>query len=248
MKIILLHDLSTWPLDVLEYLETHHDLFLNWELRNGKTRASDSDQAIYNLRRILRGDYTIHGYHCTRLADAEIQIIINGGMSLPNLDTLIERIRTVQSIGLLNADMADYLIGNNQADESNRAGMIWFCFFPPHYARQSGIERFFRSWGGEALYNSHERNPLLGAVLHGIGTPCIVEANVPVASLAYHGGLDFKMIRRFLVNRGFKTVEDLDHEDSARSAIPAANIIRVIRYPDPEFIALTKCNQWRPPL
>jgi hypothetical protein len=46
----------------------------------------------------------------------------------------------------------------NQSDEKYRKNMIWFCFFLPKIAGEHGIMRFFRSWGGEALYNSHEKD------------------------------------------------------------------------------------------
>ena len=249
---IILDDETTWPTDVLAYLEHKHDLFLAWEHRGTDRESyvvgpSDYDNAIYGLRAVLNG-YLLRGYHCTRLTESEMQNIMLNGMQLPNDVILRDRIRSVQNAGLIDPRIAERLIIENQAGESNRAKIIWFCFFPPHIAGQEGIERFFRSWGGEALYNSHERDPITGPILRSIGTPCIIEADLPIANLKAHSFLDEKVIRRFLTRRGYETTECVDLEDSATSAILSQNIRRIICHSDPDFITLTGCNNWSPPL
>lgn len=138
-------------------------------------------------------------------------------------------------------------MSENQADEDNRIGMLWFCFFPPHLAGQSGIERFFRSWGGEALYNSHEDDPDTGSALKAIGTPCIIEADVPVEEESI-GFLEIKVARIFLKNRGLNTRECVDHEGYTTNPIPAEDIKRVVRFPETDFYKLTGAESWDPPL
>lgn len=101
------------------------------------------------------------------------------------------------------------------------AGMVWLCFFHPRLAGESGIERFFRHWGGEVLYNSHERDSITLPAIRIIGTPCVVEANIPIASLGKHAGLSFKIVRRFLKSRGFRTRELV--------------IRRIVCFPEPDF-------------
>lgn len=251
LNIMQLHDEQTWPIEVIDYLDHHHDLFLGWELgRPGRASGTEYDKAIYGLRAVLRvyTDCALHGYHCTRLTRDEIQYILSNGMQMPNPAMLNTRIDAIERAGMINTKAALYLRSKNQGHASYRVGMLWFCFFQPYIVGQSGIERFFRSWGGEALYNGHERDPLSGPILKRIGVPCIVEAYVPIASLAEHGGLDFKMIRRYLVNRGLDTCEPLDHEDRAKQAIPPENVARIIEFPDSEFIQLTRCDLWEPKL
>jgi len=51
--------------------------------------------------------------------------------------------------------------------------------FPPE-EQSYGVQRFFRSWGGESLYADHERDPKIGPVLKQIGIPCVVELMVPI--------------------------------------------------------------------
>jgi len=41
----------------------------------------------------------------------------------------------LREAGLITAQIADLLECENQAHETNRAGMIWFCFYPPLVSR-----------------------------------------------------------------------------------------------------------------
>jgi hypothetical protein len=43
-------------------------------------------------------------------------------------------------------------------------------------------------------------------------------------------------------------VEPLDHEDRATRPLPPDSIRRIIRFPEPDFIRLTKCDEWDVPL
>lgn len=242
MNILVLEDEKTWPEDAVFFLESNIDLFHRWYKE--PAHAKNYDDAVIQFRNIIRTDYVLRGYHCTRLTDDEVEIIINNGMALPDIDMLHVRITAIEQKRLIDANLANYLRDKNQGNDENRKGRIWFCFFKPYLAGQLGIGRFFQSWGGEALYNSHEDDPLSGEILTKIGTPCIIEAFVPIGSLSYHGGLDFKLIDFFLFNRGLKKTYDLNHEDRSLIPIPANNISRIIKYPQEDFINLTKCNKW----
>jgi hypothetical protein len=255
---MILSDEGTWPAEVVRYLDAHRELFWTWEaqrrsdaepLGNEQARrlAHEYDVAVDGLRSMLL-PFTLHGYHCTRLTEAEIAHILACGMRPPDRAFLCERIDQLRVTGMIDEDIANRLKEQNQAHESSRAGMIWFCFFPPRIAGQDGIERFFRSWGGEALYNSHERDPLTGRILTVIGVPCLVEVDVPIASFPRYTFLDERFYRQFLINRGFETSEPCEHEDRGTWSIPPVNVRRIIRFSDPEFAALTDCNGWIPPL
>jgi hypothetical protein len=251
--IINLEDPRSWPADLLAYLEEHLELFIAWESpRQGGDDESFAlakrfDRAGYGLSDVLR-PYALVGWHCTKLTEAEIAAITTHGMTPPSAQILDTRIADLERAGILPADIAARLRAKNQASECTRAGRIWFCFFEPHIAGQSGIERFFRSWGGEALYNSHEDDPLTGPVLAGIGTPCLIEAEVPIASLPTPDGLSLKVYRLFLASRGHRLRNTApEHEDRAIVPLPATTIRRIIRHPELDFVRLTKCNEWRPP-
>ena len=236
-----------WPSDLRDYLDKYHDLFLDWEIGPSKFTAAEYDPAAYGLEAILC-QYALVGWHCTRLTEAEITAIRSDGMQMPDVAMLHRRVDAVVDAGLLPRNLADRLKTEHQADESWRAGRVWFCFFPPRLAGESGIERFFRHWGGEALYNSHEDDPESGVAISTIGVPCIVEVVVPIAILGAHGGLYAKIARRYLVSCGHRIVEPVDHVDRIVHPLPAINIRKVILFPSLEFIALTGCAEWQQPI
>ncbi len=238
---------DVWPATLRDYLDTHHDLFLNWETASATVGARAYDDAIAGLRRVLDG-YAITGWHCTRLTDVEMDQIVRMGMQLPDGTMLRRRIEALVAAGVMTSDVALRLVERNQANDANRVGMLWFCFFAPRLAGESGVARFFRHWGGEALYNSHERDPGTSSVLHRIGTPCLVEVDVPIAALARHGAIAFNIVRRFLMSRGHCTDERVHHEDRIVRPLGTEYIRRVIRFPEQEFVAMTDCSSWRIPL
>jgi hypothetical protein len=236
-----------WPSDLRECLDRYHDLFLDWEFGPSKFTAVEYDLAVYGLEAVLR-QYALVGWHCTRLTEAEIATIRSNGMQMPDVAMLHRRVDAVVEAGLLPRDLAERLKTKHQADDPWRAGRVWFCFFPPRLAGESGIGRFFRCWGGEALYNSHEDDPRSGAAISTIGVPCIVEAVVPITSLGPHGGLYAKVVRRYLLSHGHRIVEPIDHEDRIIHPLAPTNIRKVICFPSPQFIALTGCAGWERPI
>jgi hypothetical protein len=239
---------EAWPAPLTSLLGGLRELFLNWEVARWKVSPQDYDRAILVVGDALR-QYSITGWHCTRITDVEIAQIVRSGMQLPDGAMLRRRIDALVASGQLPVDIGDRLAAANQADESNRSGRLWFCFFPPHRAGEHGIGRFFRHWGGEALYNSHEDDPATSPILCAIGTPCVIEADVPVASLASGAGLAMKLIRIYLISCGYETDEPVEHEDRSVRPIAVDCIRRVIRHPDGDFMELTGCATWRrPPL
>lgn len=259
-----LDDESTWPAEIVQFLDQTSELFDDWEGPTSEARvrmrrpgshsdgprfpAKSYDQAIYGLERLLRKHTLESGYHCTRLTDAEIEVIRRNGMQLQNASSLRARIQACADGGLIDRCVAADFSTTNGANDSNRIGMIWFCFFAPHLAGEAGVEGFFRYWGGEALYRWHYGDVLKGAVLQQIGTPCLVVADVPIASLNKHSGLCTKLIRRYFQNRGGDIREDVEHVDYSVCPIPAQSIRQIVQFPGPEFAKLTRCDTWRQPL
>ena len=262
----------SWPAELLAYLDEHHDLFLEWETRRqdqvyaqlqrppprqrygepataaqvpdrAKILGQVFDKAIYGLRDILPA-YEILGWHCTRLTDAETDEILRDGMGLPNVEMLARRIDALEKANVIEPDIARRLKSENQAGAENRAVMVWFCFSPPGNVDEYGIGLFFRHWGGEALYGCHEDDPVTSPVLRCIGTPRLVEADVPISLLDKARGPDFTTYRRFLISRGYCIQEPTDYEDYIVYPLPAQHVRRVISFPDPEFCSLTNCDEW----
>lgn len=261
---------TTWPSDLKKCLKRHAPLLLSKELRDQRHvketldsyRKTTEEQWACRIRQSaetfnyaayedalaeivgIMGRHTILGYHSTRLTEAEIQKILSEGMRLSSWELLAERIRFIESRGLIGADIADKLIGKNYAKDGNRKGMIWFCFHPPHLAGETGIELFLRRWGGESLYFPWMENPSMGPLLQKIGSPCLVEAEVPAAGLNPHSYLGARVARQFLLHEGHEIHEPALHEDYSVRPIAGSNIRRVIRHSDPDFIPLTRCDTW----
>jgi hypothetical protein len=162
------------------------------------------------------------------------------------LDTLSlhDALPILEEISLIDSDVSQALASENQADDSNRVNMLWFCFYEPFLAGQHGIERFFRSWGGEALYNYHESNPLTGKVISSVGTACVIKSKVPIESLDDSFYPDRSMIRVFLANRGHKLDNCIEHDAFSTKKIEPQNILDIFEHPSEGFIALTKCDEW----
>ena len=72
--------------------------------------GAEYDDAIRGLRVVL-SNHTLHGYHCARLTDAEMNQITSNGMGLPNGAMLHQRIQTILNSGLIEPDIADLLFG-----------------------------------------------------------------------------------------------------------------------------------------
>lgn len=244
---------ETWPDDLLKALERDRPIFEGWELQRIRARGApsvsgrDYDRALHRLTSVLI-NYRLHGYHCTRLTVAEIAHIRSTGMQLPDETVLRQRIDTLRDAGLIDGGTAADLVAENQAAETYRAGRIWFCFFPPRLAGEGGISALLRFWGGEALYNSHDEHPVRGPLLAGLGTPCLVEADIPIADLRGPASLAMKVGRQFVIWNGLQTREPVEHEDCVVRPLPTANILRIIAFPEREFVELTGCDIWRKPL
>ena len=264
-----------WPAVLRAYLDEHHDLFLAWDTKrqaqvSAQRRREAPERRLYNwpplsaeafgketaLALAFDGalsslwdalqTYEILGWHCTRLTKTEAVEILRSGMQLPDAEMLARRIDAVVKDNLIAPDVALRLKSENEAHDKYRAGNVWFCFSPPGNVDEHGIGRFFRHWGGEALYVCHEDDPLTSPVLGRIGTPCLIEVEVPIASLEKSGeGLSWNIALRFLISCGYCSKESTDYEASIVHPLPARNVKRVIPFPDPDFYSLTSCSEWQ---
>ena len=241
---IILSDQSTWPSDVIEFLEVNFESFLGWECNCCEnTPVCLYEKAICEMQSILKR-HSLIGYHCTRLTESEIKHIRANGLLLQNAASLGKRIACLEESGLLGSDVARCLKNTNQADCPSRANKLWFCFYEPYLAGCGGIRRFFCHWGGEALYNSHEGDRATGKALRNVGVPCIVKAKVPIASLGRNCYPDSTMIKVFLSQREHQIENEKGHEGYSTEEIGSQNIIKIIEHPGDQFITLTKCDEW----
>jgi hypothetical protein len=88
--------------------------------------------------------------------DHEVEEITRCGLELLSVELLQRRLVTAQSVWALTAKQAARLLTRHQAADDNRSGRTAFVFTREQLKCQLDFKQLFRSWGGEALYNSHE--------------------------------------------------------------------------------------------
>ena len=121
---MILHDESTWPPEVIACLEKHKDIFLAWEQRHIDqtphiaVSAAAYDAAMEDLWTVL-SNFSLRGYHCTRLTEAEIAHIISHGMTPQNGAVLNRRIDALVSADHVTNEIAARLKTENQADRKS---------------------------------------------------------------------------------------------------------------------------------
>lgn len=238
---------ADWPDALKATLDDTRPTMRAWALDLPAKSAADFDRAIAALGKALC-QYSIRGWHCTRLTDKEAADVQTGGLAPLSTSLIERRIATQVQRGALSATVGDILRGAHKGDASNRAGMIWFCFFPPYEAGEGGIHRLLRYWGGEATYWAHESDANVALVLRQLGVPCIVEVDVPVAWLSSTFSVAMSIARRDLIHHGESVIEPIRFEAYATQAIPGDCVREVHRFPGERFIALSGCSGWRTPL
>jgi hypothetical protein len=190
---------------------------------------------------------TLEGWHCTRLTDEEVEGIKTTGMNPLSSSLVQNKVNLLLKHELIDRETADSVLMDNLGEEEFRQ-MTWFCFFEPRHAGQSGIERFFRYWGGEAVYVPQHSCDRVLEMLQRIGRPCLIKVDVPIASLSPHSNLAEKIVWNYLESRNFDPREDARHEDYSRLALAPENVIRFVFHGEHEFSELTGCDSWQPPL
>ncbi len=262
---LLLEEEQTWPSDIFEVLSANEPMLRAYEQHERATMDAylkgntpmalmpsnphhrEHERVLIRLGRVLE-KYALRGWHCTRLTKGEQRKIREQGMTPPSLEMLQGRIEELRLDGRIGDDVAARWSSENQAHEEFRAGMIWFVFSRPPLSEESGVGGFFRYWGGEALYNSHDSDPLTGPGLSSVGEPCIIVADVPIVDFGFSYSIAEKFARRYLSNRGVVITEPMDHEDRTKASVRADQIVEIIAFTDPRFCDLTGCHDWDDPI
>lgn len=189
------------------------------------------DELYAELKSLLQS-HCLTGYHCTRQTAFEINEVRTHGLLPSSPELLSQRIRRLN----IPFSIQERLCNENDASEENRKGMIWFCLFPP-VQQAVGVQRFFRSWGGEALYNSHESDPEIGPRLRQIGIPCVVEMKIPIHTMQHQFFVSAILKHHFGIEEG-----PIMQEDFSAKPLAASDIVMIHQYPTASFIRLTGWN------
>ncbi len=187
------------------------------------------------------------GFHCTRLLPYEATEVLEGGLCPPSPTFLAQRISRARDAGYLSADICARLLAENQAADANRMGAICFVSMRSYLMEESKVCRFFESWGGEALYNSHEDDPGTGPTLRCLGEPYIVTASRPVNKLEeFQYGLARYFANRLFnsTTRGVACKPEL-YETRVRGPVPSEGVVKLVSFKDPTFESMTHCHTER---
>jgi len=248
MHLLDLSQPGTWPTGLRLVLQELRPVFRSWELHLPGRSARAFDAAIRTLGEALM-PHALRGYHFTRLTEQEAVHIRENGLEVLSTELLERRVTSQVTRGKVTEEQAQRLLANNQAGASSRSGKAWFCFYPAHEAGEAGIGSLVRHWGGEALYKFNAQDTELSPILKSLGSPALVEAEVPVALLSTTNRLAIAVSELDLIHQQIRSSEyPRRFEDYSTRTLEASRVRRVVLHPENEFVELTQCQHWHEPL
>jgi hypothetical protein len=179
------------------------------------------------------------------LTPQEIDQVRQAGLKPLSSTLLKDRLDRAMNQGYFSQEIAELLWSEPQAEDRGRVGMTWFVNCRSVLQDEHSVIRLFQSWGGEALYNSHEHRPDTGNALREFGLACIVVAAVPMAKahtlMASKGE---RFIWRHLQDRGVATGHGADVETYATEPVGPDSILEIVTADNPRFAQVTQCASW----
>ena len=191
--------------------------------------------------------HSITAFHCTRLHPGEIRLLFEQGLVPLSQAFLEERIANAVNDRYLTSFQAQEILASMLTDIAGRNGRTWLIFTQRTLADEESLWRLFTFWGGEAIYVPQQNKPL-GDLLKKIGTPCIVEAQVPIADIRTRYPVAELLIRCYLDHRGVEQPHDAEFEGNTRNGVRAEHIRDIIERSDSRFESLTECSSWGQPI
>jgi hypothetical protein len=263
LPAFILDDEATWPNEPKRILEQGlSTLRAFWEEDRRIERLQQGDvllriyqpqnphqqkkDEIYDTLGRALTDLYIVGWHCTRLCDDEIELLLSGMYPLSPA-TFTARLERRVRAGDISAEVAQRLANEHDVNNPHRQ-MLWFIFSRNSLQDAGGVQRLFTFWGGEALYGCHEEDVETGPLLRSIGKPCIVEAELPIRRIEARWEPAQWIARPFLYQRGISDGHSPKRDGHIREPIGPERIRRVIQFGDPDFETLTAASTWRTPL
>jgi hypothetical protein len=238
---------STWPHPLLAALAEYEQTFRAWELDLPEKSHQTFEPAMTALGQALQ-PYAIRGWHCTRLTPREAREVETNGLDILGDHLIKTRISALVHSNEMDADVAEKILTTNLGTTPTREGRAWFCFQAPWQMGKSGIMPPLQIWGGEAIYANHEGDPIVGTILRRLGTPILVEADIPVSYLPSPDRIATAVSQTYLKHKGCWGVKPGRLQHFATKRISPPLLRRLIRFPDPEFALLTGCDTLVPTL
>ena len=238
-RVIDVDDRRTWP----ERIQTCVD---EWATHYRGTTKYTADLPVpledeAAFRALFRG-HLLRVYHCTKLLPYELAMIKTDGLRPLSANLVLDRINAARAAGVFSHDEAEELrrghvfaMGEHQHRNSQVCFLLSKGMFRYH---RDGCAPLLGTWGGEAIYRASGTQHLQER-LRSIGVPTVVQAAVDLFSGGDH--LFFAALHKtFLgVRLGLK---DAGSDVFYRSAVPAANIERIVQVGHCAYRALGVSN------
>ena len=267
--VINFDDVGSWPSDFLNVVAENRNLFIRHHKEEKLIdRLAESDVAfrierpenrhkneykkiLSRLSAILQG-HKVMGYHCTRLTDSEIQCIKESGLKVLTDNLIAVRLNDALTEGVLPREAYEHISNSDTLKKSvsdqgqgRRKGMIWFVASKETLKQSGSVYRFFKFWGGEALYNNHEADKKISPYLKSIGVPCIIKASIPFSEgqhpIEYY-------VENFICRDIFDEIRCSQYSDELNIYVKRnlcfTEILEVITVTDPRFEQLTNYMKW----
>jgi hypothetical protein len=258
---IFVDDETTWPAELRRALDGALPELRRYEAVREEFDARAEQDIVFRLRRpsnphaaaklraVEDGNRAmagrdIIGFHCSRLHDNDVADLRASGFRPLAAAHLHQRIEQRLSAGDIPPAVALSLRASPGADNADRARRTWFVFTRALLQDESGIWRLLRSWGGEALYSSHEYDQAIAPLLRSIGVPSIVKTRVPADDVEHCSEIGERLRRGFLLRRDIRADNDGKMEGYVRTAIGAERIMDIYRFGQPAFERLTQYKTW----
>lgn len=265
--MIEIEDYNSWPHDFRQTVSQNEHLILSYHWERNRIDALCEDdvilrccppdnvyeagykQLVADLDGLL-STHSIIGYHCTRLTPFEITSVKGLGLRTLCPSRIQERINQAFNDKWLTQGEYDRLqtsptIQDNLENRNgHRTGKIWLCPNRSTLRDNGAVHRFFRSWGGEAIFKG-QADPMIMDALSKIGLPCIVKCNVPFPDInPFHTSHAERFVSKF-VSRSIEYPHPSPAFDmSIGRDLKADEVLNIIDISNPAFAKLTEYETW----
>lgn len=124
----------------------------------------------------------IRAWHYSRMTDAELEKLVQGGVYTSTLDNIRLRLDAQVNAGALTQEAADKLFADspyqNCEQRSARSNKFWMVSHPVETS-DGRVKPLLESWGGEALYFC-QKSEELKLILRSLGKPRVIEIALPL--------------------------------------------------------------------
>lgn len=265
--MVEIEDYHSWPQDFRQTVSQNEHLVLSYHQERKRLDALCENDVILRCRRpanVYEADYkqlmtdldgilstnSIIGYHCTRLTPFEMTAVKDDGIRTLCTSLIKERIQQAFKDKWLTQPEYDRLqmsptIQDNLGNKNgHRTGKIWLCPNRSTLRNSGAVHRFFRSWGGEAIFKGQADQMIIHAV-NKIGLPCIVKCHMAFPDIeSFHTSHAERFVSRFVSGSIEYPCPSPVFDMSIGRDLKADQVLDLIDISNPAFAKLTDYETW----